>query len=669
MTDAEFNAWLTDEQAIRMALVEVVVTSGGSTVTRYLSSGVYVTRAADTPANTAYLPVMMGGIKFTEHISTAGTAGMSYGDIELQNAEGDLDDWLYDIWKNRSIKVYLGDPRWVRSDFKLVFSGVVSDIDSKRQDRLNIKIIDNLQRLNTPVSENKLAGTTANKDRILPLLFGECHNIDPLLVDPATHKYQIHDGPVESIIEVRDNGVPVAFTPTLSAGTFVLTSQPVGTITVSAQGAKPSTYSNTVSQIVKMLVMSYGKVSDRFLIGELDTVNFDEFDAANPQPVGIYLKDRTNVLQVCQQLTSSVGSQLVSSPEGLLKILKLTLNRTDVRVNLCPYPTSVNSWVKNRTTVAQDTVLAPDGTLTADRVTTDATDNATHSTYFVSVPSYVIGDVATFVAEVSQVDTDEVYLQFSSGSLAFTASLGANFNFKTKTFSLVSAGITAFAEPIDGGFWRLYLQAAATGNGLVRSVVYFASSTFGSSTGRATLSLTGHTYNLDIAKGTLLKGAFDLPVAISGVDMYRQTISQSSRSEVQASVMVGYAKNWAVQQDLQVGLPEDHKTMFATEWWTKTASDAQVATDYKLDAAPIQRDTMLLVEADALAEAQRDLSLKKVQRMTYKFEGVPSTLALRVGQGVLLTHPRFGLSSGKIGVVVSRQPDWLNARTTLEVLV
>lgn len=326
MTDPQFLAWLKDSDAIRCVLVEVNVKSSGSEITRYLANRGYVTRPTDTPANTQYRPVITGGIKFTETLSLDGTATLSFGDIEVDNASGDRDTWLDDVWANRSIKVFIGDVRWIRSDFRLVFDGMTAGFDTKSRTKLNLKVSDKLQRLNYPVSEINLGGTTANADKLIPLCFGECHNVEPLLIDPLVNQYQVHNGPIESIIEVRDNGVPVAFTANLALGTFTLAVQPTGQVTASVQGDKPSgTYANDIASIVKRLAKSYGNASNAFIDAEIDLTAFAAFAALNSQPVGIYLKDRKNVIEAMNDLASSVGGRVLISRSGLLTLLQLTL--------------------------------------------------------------------------------------------------------------------------------------------------------------------------------------------------------------------------------------------------------------------------------------------------------------------------------------------------------
>ena len=330
MTEIEFTDWLKKGGRYTL-LVEV-----DTTVPRYLSTVAYTTLPTDSPANRVYSPVVSGGVAFTETLPLDGSATLSVGDIELNNDDGLLDSWLDDIWVNKPIRIYIGDVSWVRADFRLIFTGIVDNINSRAANRLNISLRDKLQRLNTPVSETLLGGTTSNKDRLIPLCFGEVHNVEPLLVDPATLKYKVHGSAIERLIEVRDNGAPVGINESLVDGTFTLVAQPAGTITCSVQGDKPTTYSNRIADTITRLVTGYGKVSDRLTTADIDTAQFAAFNTAHPQPVGVYLNDRSNVIEVCQQLASSVGAQISMSREGLLRLLKITLPATGTPLVVTP---------------------------------------------------------------------------------------------------------------------------------------------------------------------------------------------------------------------------------------------------------------------------------------------------------------------------------------------
>ena len=493
LTDAQFKAWLRSPSAIRTVLVEVVARISGTETTLYLSSRNYVTAAADTPASTAYQACISGGVTTSEALNLDGSPSISWGDIEISNAGGDRDAWLDYVWANRAVNVYAGDPTWPRADFRLVFSGVVDDIASRQRDVLNLRLRDKLERLNAPVTETVLGGSTDNKTRLLPVTLGEVHNIEPLLVNPATLVYQYHDGTTtaERLIEVRDNGAPITtYTTSLSAGTFTLTSAPVGQITCDVQGAKPSgTYRNDVGRLVQYLVQNYGPSATRFSSGDLDATQLAAFVTACPQAVGLYLSDRANVLAVCQQLAESVGAQVVCTSTGLLRLVRLDL------------PAS--------------------GTATS----------------------------------------------------------------------------------------------------------------------------------------------------VTAADMVAGSLQISERPAVKATASIGYARNATPQgSGLAAGLPASSASALGQEWINVTSTDSTTATTYKLDAQPVQADTLLIDAAEAAAEAARRRDLWKTQRAIYTATYQPDLLLTELGDTWTLTHARLGLSAGKTGLVVKIDRDWLKGRATVGVL-
>ena len=244
-----------------------------------------------------------------------------------------------------------------------------------------------------------------------------------------------------------------------------------------------------MANLVKVLATQYGTPSERLTEADLDIEGLNSFNAANSQPVGIHLADRSNVLQCCQELAASVGSQVVMSRTGLLRLLKIELPPPGSRREVTPS------------------------------------------------------------------------------------------------------------------------------------------------------------------------------------DYVAKSLEISSRSSVISGVRLGYCKNWTVQTGLETGIPSEHKDLYEQEWLTVVARDSGVADAYKLFAEPPQTDTLLLRKEDAQAEAERRLNLWKTQRTVYKFVGYSHLLTLELGQAITLYSPRFGLSSGKTGMVIGLDLDWISRRATVEVLI
>lgn len=321
MTNKEFKEWLSKHDSIRCILVELSVMTAGGLVTRYLSTKGFVTGTGDVPENVAYLPIITGEFTVTEELSLDGSATIGYGDIEINNDAGQYDSWLNEGWNNQPINVYLGDVRWLRSDFKRIYSGAISRIDSRTRSRLNIKLNDKLQFLNKPLTETKVGGTGENRDVLKPSCYGEVHNVKPVMIDSVLLKYAVHTGAIERIIEVRDDGNPVPFLQDISTGTFTLYTKPRGVITASVQGDKAGgIYTNNPGEIIKRIVKANG-----FTDADLDLVSWNEFMQLYQQPVGVYLTDRINTLEVCAKVAASINATLAMNSDSKAFLFKMKM--------------------------------------------------------------------------------------------------------------------------------------------------------------------------------------------------------------------------------------------------------------------------------------------------------------------------------------------------------
>ena len=403
------QSWLEDPASIKGILVEATVKDilgqygvAGSEVVIYLSSVGYTS----SDASVSYLPYLTGNIQTTESLSIDGSLSMSFGDIELNNPNGDLDDWLDStkfVWVNRPIQIYLGDPRWsllnlaaihdtAVSGFEKIFDGIIADIDSSSRESLNLKVRDKLNRLNEPVTDVTLGtygtwvGGQTNQDSIRPLIFGEVFNISPMLVDPPNLEYMFNAGNTEAILEVRDTGGSLYTDPSvytkldtpisnvivdLVNGKFKLKQPAKGTITASVQGVKNSinldtgalvsgTYVNNIANLVALIVTQYGPVASRLSASDLDLANLKAFsiNSNNLQLVGLNIADRTNILNACQELLASTNAQLFMTRKGLLQLLQLGTTTSDASVNITDRDILHHSLqISNRTEVIAATKI------------------------------------------------------------------------------------------------------------------------------------------------------------------------------------------------------------------------------------------------------------------------------------------------------------------------
>jgi hypothetical protein len=319
-TVSEMVAWLKTPSHIKCTLVDILeVSISGTPTTINLSSMPY------SSSGTTYNACVVGGLNFTESLNAEGAISVNFGSLNLTNVYGVNDQFLTYVWNRRPIKIYLGDPSWPKSDFVLIFDGLVQQLTTNSENELSLLLFDKLQRLNDALTEKTLSDLPSNtyteqiksglpNKVLLPLLFGECFNIQPLFVDNGTtptpdtgYIYMVNDGPIEGIIEARDTGVPITVDVDLAKGLITLRNNPAGTITCSVQGNNTGGYSNTIPGIITKIVKNYGNSSNRFTDSEIDFTSFTDASRA----VGIYCSDRLNTLEVCNALAKSVRANLI----------------------------------------------------------------------------------------------------------------------------------------------------------------------------------------------------------------------------------------------------------------------------------------------------------------------------------------------------------------------
>lgn len=319
ISNAQYTAWLAADNKERTVLAEVQAYSGGAVVTRYLSNRGFVSTASDTPASTAYddLLIAVPAIRSAMADVFRGRSLVSFGDLVIDNSEGVRDSWLLDAWDGRTVRLYLGDAAWPKADYRLVFSGAIDDIQASDSNTITLRIRDRQLLLDVPLQVNRIGGTGTTKDQRQPACYGQVLNIAPVLIDAATRKYQFHDGPVQSIDAVYQDGVSIAtYTPDLSTGTFVLTAALSGRITCDVKGSKTgAVYINTTADIAKRIVTERSTLT----ASDIDATAITALNTDAPGAVGIYIADDSaTVLSTLDALIIGAGGYYCINRAGLL---------------------------------------------------------------------------------------------------------------------------------------------------------------------------------------------------------------------------------------------------------------------------------------------------------------------------------------------------------------
>jgi hypothetical protein len=140
-------------------------------------------------------------------------------------------------------------------------------------------------------------------------------------------------------------------------------------------------------------------------------------------------------------------------------------------------------WLKSNATITSNTVIAPDGTLTGDKLV-ENTANATHFIYsgsqaFVSGTSYTLSVYAK--------KGERQYLVLQLPSAAFPSASNATFDLDSATFNLGAGSPTASITDVGNGVYRCSITKTATSsassNGAFIYVTNSASATINAYTG------------------------------------------------------------------------------------------------------------------------------------------------------------------------------------------
>lgn len=285
----------------------------------YISDAPYTTSPSDTPSNLPYSPVIgVRGIpQLRRTLSDAfrGGASSSFGTVELVDSlvqyvddSGRGEDTLFTP-KGCMVYGYIAAPvgEFPRTDAIPLLVGKVGRTGGDSSGTLTVEITDGSETLsgqNVQVQEK-------------PLSFGYVRNMTPVLIDPSTRTYAVHDSAVEDIVAVYDTGVtlnPSLYTKDLTAGTFTLVNPSTGVITADVKGAKVAgTWLSSTEQIIEHLL-------DRAGVSSF-TVSFDIPSGV----IGYLLTQSQEIGSILDELMRGVGGYWIVDRLGELQFKQYPL--------------------------------------------------------------------------------------------------------------------------------------------------------------------------------------------------------------------------------------------------------------------------------------------------------------------------------------------------------
>jgi len=276
-----------------------------------------------SPLNISYSMFSAGNI--------GGLVRPSVGSLKLSNTDGALDflaDYSFDrcairIQFRKEIGL-VAQPRI--GDYSTIFLGITVSA-AFRESEVEILVADFRETIDKPFPPNSYAGTGGNEGTAnlagqpKPVTLGKVFNVSPVLVDPTSYVYQVHDGAITSIDAVYQSGelltVTTDYTVDLSNGRFTLTSAPTGKITADVTndlGGSVQGDPNGTGYMVEELLSNYaGLTRGTEYGGAMD------LEDQNPYELGLYESTRTTVISVIQKVIQSSGHALLGSTQMFLR--------------------------------------------------------------------------------------------------------------------------------------------------------------------------------------------------------------------------------------------------------------------------------------------------------------------------------------------------------------
>jgi hypothetical protein len=120
---------------------------------------------------------------------------------------------------------------------------------------------------------------------------------------------------------------------------------------------------------------------------------------------------------------------------------------------------------------------------------------------------------------------------------------------------------------------------------------------------------------------------------------------------------LGYAKNFAIQKDglLSTVTPTNRDLYgkpYSLTGYTPTETGLEQPANHLLRRSPKERETLLTIQSEALAESQRLYNLYRKTCATRRFETDAWAFTAELGDVLPITYPRDGFENGKNAVII-----------------
>lgn len=278
------------------------------------------------------------------------STNINYGFLPIMNSDGKFDEWMDYGFDGRSITLFIGPiDGQVDTDFVTIFDGIIDRLTIDNNNTINLTFRDFTKKLDKPIQDTNyqsgesitfttnitktvsITSSLANTPK--PIVYGQVYNIEPVLLNAQYLVYQVSNEAINAITAVYDRGVRLnagsGYRVDLSKGILELVNNPSGTITCDVQGisiesdySAPGTkvYSNSLGNIIREICYRAGISNTKLL----------KYPYSCNVGVGIYIRDRSNCLDVIDSLMSSVNGFVYFDNTGNLIISSLVVANNDI---------------------------------------------------------------------------------------------------------------------------------------------------------------------------------------------------------------------------------------------------------------------------------------------------------------------------------------------------
>jgi len=678
INDTQYREWLESDGEYRTLLIEANYYEG-SEQTEYMSNIGHITKPTDTVANTEYEDVVKSIPVFRRSLgkNLTGQTKQAYGDIEVDNSDGERDDWLDRSWNGRDITMRLGDPAWDYDDFRIMMKGTIAELTAKNPNTLVIKLKDKGVFLDKKVQENVFS-SGPNIDKPIPLCYGEVYKIAPPVEDGATHTYQISDSAVDFLLDTYDQGVVLSPTFDGPNGQVILSAQPAGQITVDA------------------------KVLPILAINGEQAVSFNNCLYSEDYSQADWVKD--NITQQAAAILSPdnlVAGTLIyptitgttcglrqegantTSDDGIASIFIKYSGVPWVRI-FSPEDTSPSGYMYINTQTGE--VGTSVGLTSSWGVDYYGDGWYRIYTHFLTGGTYTPTIDINLVDEdggttVTKSGTDGIYVfgaqletvpimngYFKTTTVADGGGFDTNGDIASIIVNILLRGDLTIADIDTGSFESFRLKHPQ-----LTGIFLSGQETFRNAIDTLLESVAGFWGFNRLGKLTLGQvvgpDTYQTELIIPSDEIVENGFAIKNRILPQYRINLGYKRNWRVQTptELAGSISEDDAALLANEYITDISEDLTVLTEHLLATESSLQPTLLVDATEAGDEADRRLALRDVTRTIYSIDTFATPLTINLGDTITIDYNRFGFSGGQQVIVVGYSESINPPKVKLEV--